>query len=214
LARLVGVGLLGSGTAAAQPAQVDLNVMAPLPNDAPIGYFIDAGSTASGAHPGDAELCRWALEDWVRSADGRISVVPVSEMEARLRVYFAEPGRNQYGEMLAILVGGRRGAEVYVRPNTDALSPEIAAAARADPLLRETVVYLTCLHEIGHALGMQHTDRFADVMYYFGFGGDVIDFFNFYRLRIKTRDDIRQVSGLSAGDIAGLLTLYPDTRAE
>jgi hypothetical protein len=206
----VGLLLLGSGTAAAQPAQIDLNVLAPLPNDAPIGYFIGTGSAASGAHPADAELCRWALEDWVRHADGRISIVPASETEALLRVYFAEPLRNQYGEMLAILVNGRRGAEVYVRPDIDTLSPEIAAAARADPLLRETVVYLTCLHEIGHALGMQHTDRFADVMYYFGFGGDVVDFFNFYRLRIDSRDDIRRVSGLSAGDIERLLRLYAD----
>ena len=104
---------------------------------------------------------------------------------------------------------GVRGAEVYVRPDTDALSPEIVAAARADPLMRETIVYLTCLHEIGHALGLTHTDRFSDVMYYFGFGGDIVDFFRVYRLQIESRDDIRRQSGLSAGDIARLRALWP-----
>ena len=112
--------------------------------------------------------------------------------------------------MRAILVDGRRGAEVYVRPDTDALSPEIAEAASADPLFRETVVYLTCLHEIGHALGLTHTDRFADVMYYFGFGGDIRDFFNIYRLRLESRADIREQSGLSTGDIARLRALWPE----
>jgi hypothetical protein len=147
----------------------------------------------------------------VRHADGKISIVPAAEATALVRVYFAAPGRSQYGEMVGILVDGRRGAEVYVRPDTDALSPDIADAARADPLFRETVVYLTCLHEIGHALGLTHTDRFADIMYYFGFGGDIVDFFNVYRLQLEARDDIRQRSGLSGGDIKRLHGLWPDS---
>ena len=204
-----------SAPVVAQPAEIDLNVIAPLPNDAPIGFFVAEVAAQSGGRSGDEELCRWALDDWVRHADGKIDVVPAAETEARVRVYFTSPARRtQYGEMQPILVDGRRGAEVYVRANTDELSPEIAAAARADPLFRETVVYLTCLHEIGHALGMEHTDRFADVMYYFGFGGDIVDFFNIYRLRLESRDDIQRQSGLSPGDIARLRALWPDAAKE
>jgi len=207
--------MAGSAPADAQLAQVDLDGIAPLPNDAPIGYFVAEATADTGARPGDRELCLWAFDDWIRHADGKLSIVPAEETEARVRIYFASsrleaPGRTRYGEMQPILVDGRRGAEVYVRPDTEALTPEIAAAARADPLFRETVVYLTCLHEIGHALGLTHTDRFADVMYYFGFGGDIRDFFNIYRLRIESRDDIRRQSGLSPGDIARLQALWPD----
>ena len=93
--------LLAGGPGVAQP-RVDLDVIAPLPNDAPIAYFIDEARADSGARPGDGELCGWALEDWVRHADGRISVTPAAEAEARVRIYFVSsrldaPGRTRYG---------------------------------------------------------------------------------------------------------------------
>jgi len=103
---------------------------------------------------------------------------------------------------------GQRGAEVYIRPNTDALGPDIAKRARLDALFRDTIVYLTCLHELGHALGLRHTANFDDVMYFFGFGGDIPEFFGRYRKELKTRDDIAKVSGLSDGDLAHLHDLY------
>lgn len=187
------------------------NRIASLDNSVPIGYFVaDDRAADDGSAPGsNAELCIWALDDWIRHSDGRLGATPSAEDDALIRVYFVSPGAGRYGEMRPILVNGKRGAEVYVRTETDTLGPDIAGAARQDPLFRETVVYLTCLHEIGHALGMLHTDQFEDVMYYFGFGGDIPAFFHRYRSKLGSRADIRRQSGLSSGDRAQLLAAYP-----
>lgn len=185
-----------------------LELIAPLANDTTVGVFIENARSDDAALRADAELCRWALSDWVRHSDGRLIVIAAGEADAIIRVYFDALRAGQYGEMRPILVAGRRGAEVYVRTETDALGEVIASAARADPLLRETIVYLTCLHEIGHALGMMHTAEFEDVMYFFGFGGDIAAFFGRYRAGLETRGDISSQSGLSAGDISQLLAAY------
>jgi hypothetical protein len=129
-----------------------------------------------------------------------------------VQVHWVPAGGGQYGEMRPIRVGTRRGAAVYIRPDTNGLGPDIAAAAKKDPLLRDTIVYLTCVHEIGHALGLPHTDDFRDIMYFFGFGGDIPAFFGRYRVGLRTRADIQGTAGLSEADIERLRTLYPAAR--
>ena len=49
----------------------------------------------------------------------------------------------------------------------------------------------------------------SDIMYFFGFGGDIPGFFGRYRDEVRSRDDIANVSGLSAGDLTQLRALYP-----
>src|SRR4029078_2013392 len=114
-----------------------------------------------------------------------------------------------YGEMRPLTVDGHPGAAVYIQPDVAAQGGEIARRAQDDPLLRDSIVYLTCLHELGHALGLQHTRDFRDIMYFFGYGGDVVEFFGRYRAQIRSREDIAKVTGLSPGDVQRLRTLYP-----
>jgi hypothetical protein len=175
----------------------------------PITYFIANGSERTGFRPTDRQLALWAFGAWQRGASGGLRLDAASEPDAIVRLYWADPRDGQYGEMRRIVVGGRRGAAVFIRPDVDVLGPDIAERANADVLLRDTIVYLTCLHELGHAFGLEHTRDFRDIMYFFGYGGDVVQYFGRYRAQIRSRSDIAAISGLSDADVKRLRSMYP-----
>jgi hypothetical protein len=168
---------------------------------ATLEYWIDPCSRPdTGCHRGDSQLATWALEAWQRASGGKLTFEPAPErIKAQIRVNWATGNQGLYGEARPILVNGIRGAEVYVLPPAE--TPE-------DPLLRDVIVYLTCLHETGHALGLAHTAAFADIMYSFQYGGDIPEYFGRYRRQLTTRDDIRKHSGMSEDDRKRLLEIY------
>lgn len=199
--------VLGCALGAPAPAQ-PLEPLGPLDGER-VSYYIEPPPAERSSLTGDVELAQWALDAWQRAAGGALTFVAAeSEAAALIRVYWAPAAGGQYGEMRALEVDGRRGAAVFVRPDTAALGDAIAMRANLDALFRDTIVYLTCLHELGHALGLGHTDDFADIMYFFGYGGDIPEFFDRYRRALTTRADIARVPGLSPNDIAALRELY------
>ena len=173
-----------------------------------VSYYIADGDTRTSYRSSDRQLAVWALDAWARSSGGTLRVEPGDEARADIRMYWAAADGGQYGEMRRIIVDGHMAAEVYVRPDTTALGPDIAKLADRDPLMRDAIVYLTCLHELGHALALEHTDDFRDIMYFFGYGGDIPGFFTRYRNQLRTRNDIASVAGLSPNDIARLRALH------
>jgi hypothetical protein len=145
----------------------------------------------------DVDLARWALAAWETTSAGRLRFVETKNRgEALLRVRWVDPTLGLYGETVPIEVNGRRGSELFI---------SIMEASGNDKLLRDTIVYLTCLHESSHALGLRHTREFADIMYSFQYGGDIPEYFGRYRRKLATREDIRKNSGISPADRAHLL---------
>ena len=86
----------------------------------------------------------------------------------------------------------------------------VAADAGRTPLERSIIVYLTALHELGHALGLEHTTDISTIMYLFREPGDGERFFGAYAKRVRSLDDIgsEQATGLSPDDVKALKTLY------
>jgi len=166
-------------------------------------YWIEPCPKAarSGCRDGDAELAQWAMEAWQAASSGGLTASRTSEVEkAHVRVHWASGAQGMYGETHPIFIGGVRGAEVYVLPPRN--------SGDLETLLRDTVVYLTCLHETGHALGLEHTPNFADIMYNFRYGGDIEEYFGRYRRQLSSRADIPKHSGISAQDRKRLLQIY------
>ena len=137
-----------------------------------------------------------------------------------------QTGRSHCDELLSrsdagirIFFNGADGNYGETRPRLDPATGLIDAADVAiaadspievDATTRDIIVYLTALHELGHALGLEHTANFDDIMYLFRQPGDGPRYFGNYRRLLRSADDIGSVTatGLSAYDVATLRGLY------
>jgi len=177
---------------------------------ATLRYWVEpCADPASGCRTGDPELAQWAMEAWQTAAAGHLTLEKTADREkAHIRVFWSGGREGLYGKARPILVDGVRGAEVYVLPPAETAGDPAKAAGNKDALLRDAVVYLTCLHETGHALGLAHTAQFADIMYSFQYGGDIPEYFGRYRRLLSSRADIRKHSGMSVADRRRVAAAY------
>ena len=168
------------------------------PPHARIPVSLDARTAPPGA---DALVTR-ALSTWTQAAGGRFVLERAGAADAaRVRVRFAHAD-GVYGETAPRLdpaTGMIGAAEVL-----------IAGDIAGDAVQQRIVIYLTALHELGHALGLPHTDVFDDIMYSFRRPDDGERYFGAYRRRLRSIDDIgtARATGLSPADISALLALY------
>jgi|GEM_PF-2353829 len=177
----------------------------PLDVSDSVGFFIDQPNL--GARSGDDDLAYWAMCAWDDALQGMFCFTPAPASKALVRVYWGQTG-DRIGQMHAIDVDGRRGAEVYVDPFADRFDMLLADISDADPLFRDAVIFRTLVHEIGHGLGLVHTVDIDDAMY---FGGDYINYYRRYRETIDAREQMRFRPGLSEMDLERLRALYPES---
>jgi Matrixin len=175
----------------------------------PISFYIEDGKGVPGYRDSDRELAKFALDAWSRESGGSLKFTEAKNHDgAVIRVRWISPTEGLYGETQRIEIGGKPGAIVNVMPQVSSQGEPLASRAVQDVLLRDTIVYLTCVHELGHAVGLAHTSRFDDIMYYFGYGGDILEYFMRYRSKLQSRADIAKHSGLSEGDVGTLRSFY------
>lgn len=161
----------------------------------------------------DEQLAEWAMQAWQQASKGSLTFEPSPLSRARIRLYWATEGnRGIYGEARSITVDGKSGAEVDIRPSLQALGHKVEGVGANDRIFRHSVVYLTCLHEIGHALGITHSRSFLDIMYSFEYGGDILEYFGRYRRKLATREDIKKNPGLSLEDKRRVVNLFARPR--
>jgi matrixin len=153
------------------------------------------------APPGGDVLVEKAMRTWTTAAAGRFMLERIADEGAPVRVHFMSAD-YRYG-VTAPRVNPQSG-------HIEKAEVAVAADAGRDGLERLIIVYLTALHELGHALGLEHTNDITSIMYLFRLPGDGDRFFGTYRLRLKSADDIGTpiATGLSPDDVATLRKLY------
>ena len=185
--------------AAAVPAALLGHWQVRWANGASILVWVDPADAPAGA----IALVDRAVSTWSAAIGPLVTLQRAnSSANAAIRVRFAR-SRGEYGETRPRVDPGSgmiRSADVVITTDTGG----------DDPMTQRIVLYLTALHELGHALGLRHTDNFSDIMYSFRRTDDGDRYFAAYRRRLRSSDDVGSTaaSGLSPNDLVAARELY------
>lgn len=148
------------------------------------------------------EMVQRAARSWQRASGGKLSFREARECPpTSVRVRFVRDDEN-FGE--AVPYVDRHTGRIVRADVVLLLDPP------GDRLHKQLVVYLSALHELGHALGLPHDEQFGSIMYQFKRRGDPERFFVGYRKKLRSTRDIGAdgASGLTRADGEALKTLY------
>jgi hypothetical protein len=172
----------------------------------PAGRAIPFWVQKDRARERNRELVRLALANWQEASAGRLRFEESEAFEpATLRVFFA----GYYPDFGT--------AKPQVDPETGEIHRAdviVVSDPLGDRLQRDLVVYLTALHELGHSLGLSHSEVRGEIMYGFHGPEDAEWTFENYRGKLRSLEDIgsARASGITEADRLALAALYAPDR--
>jgi predicted Zn-dependent protease len=159
-------------TGGANPSGDYLNVIAAegayvwASNRLPLTVFISDGSAVRGYQPQFRGLIAKAFDEWCRASNGRLSWRQVnSRQQAAIVVGWTDRTKSmgagfEAGETRTTTVTSRYGGT-----SIESAQITILTNMMGRPFA-QSELYKTCLHEVGHALGLQgHSHTQGDIMY-------------------------------------------------